>query len=109
MAQLKLISSKGTYLGVLTVPNTIADMMSRNTIAQAPMYDPVMMRASWAKIAAAELPAIDIRTVTFQRDYSTPDGVRMYGMTPEEIETWPGYSFAPSAAYLRSLVTEGEK
>lgn len=46
----------------------------------------------------------DIRTAELARHPHHIDGIRMHGVTLEEIERLEGFSFSPSAGYLRSLV-----
>jgi hypothetical protein len=103
----KLISEKGTLLGVLTVPHYVADMLAVREIVQFVIDPPVCFTRSFFDEAIPPPHVVHegliVRTA---RAEFRQDGVQIYGVSLEELEKVPGWSFSPSAAYLRSLITE---
>lgn len=75
----------------------------------SPTYFPGFRALDMSLAPAAALDC-SIKKIILQRDYEYRDGVRLHGeVTLEELEKVPGWHFAPSAAYLRSLVTEASE
>lgn len=98
----KLYSSKDTLLGTLTIPPNL-DAHLRNGVDRsvkfhlhdtdkAALYDP-------AKSGLAPV----MRTARLLRHRYDREGVLLQGASLVEIERQPGFMFAPSAAYLRSI------
>jgi len=104
----KLVSerSKGSMLlGTITVPEHIALYLSDR--GHVSFYIQPRVEVSLIYGSDANSFEVKIGTLYKNNEYNTNDCLSLKGITIEEFETIPGFSFAPSAAYLRSLVTEG--
>ena len=98
----KLYSGKGVVLGTITYPaewelyiRKRGGITVRFAEAMLGFYDP----------SAHISPSI--RTFALFLHYGNQaerEGLQLQGITLEEFEKQPGCSFAPSAAYLRSIV-----
>lgn len=105
-ATFKLESEKGTLLGTVTIPFDWADRLrNRGGVCEfyLPSASPIM---SWDKLPDPTNPVFTIKrgALFTSPKYYSPQTLHLYGVTLEEFETIPGCSFAPSAAYLRSIV-----
>lgn len=102
----KLVSSKGTLLGVLTVPGRFAAELTATGRTYFVLTEPVSL-SSYLDVQRAVIQ--NCKQVLIQMSYRWDylDAVELHGATPEEIERYPGFAFAPSAAYMRSLLSEG--
>ncbi|SRR5712691_3679456 len=99
MRTYKLCSARGSLLGVIGVPDEIGDWIERRDVARAPYYPGLPVCVHWR-----DADIIDIKSVTIVRSHHRPGAVEIHGMSLEEVEQMPGFSFAPSAAYLRSMI-----
>jgi hypothetical protein len=100
----KLISPRGTLLGVLTVPDEIAHELGRRDYVRFALMPPFDVRAYFDNTppaACAEATIARCHHLEFGRD-----GVQVFGVSIEDLEKRPGWSFAPSAGYLRSLMAD---
>ena len=106
-ATYKLVSRKGTLLGTITIPD-YEDQILRQQGGVQIAYMPCLATYTGISPSSPVVPEM-VQVVTIHRSYCYEhhDAVEMYGVTLEEFEKMPGYSFAPSAAYLRSLI-EGQ-
>lgn len=96
----KLVSAKGTLLGVLTVPDWIADMFSSRDFIQFPIRKPLRFEL-FDENKAPKMTSLAALCKSYEWEWS--DAVQVRGVSIEELEKQPGFSFAPSAAYLRSM------
>lgn len=105
MASRKLYSPTGTYLGVVTYPDHLERYLREHGNAQfhgdkPPSADELIaMLTSRAPVAATERK---IGRLAFRHDYE--GGVTLHGVSIEEFEELPGFAFAPSMTYIRSLI-----
>lgn len=99
MSTRKLVSSKGTLLGVVTFPDRFSERLEKGDAVE--FYAPPEM-GNWWKFDPGE-PVI-IRYGFLIRSYAMRDAVMLGGMLIEEFEKLDGFWFSPSAAYLRSLL-----
>lgn len=99
----KLISDRRMLLGTITYPDAWeADRLSRRDhflrVATRP----------WVSFAfdpkGCEEAMIQVFAIADGHSWQYPDAVRLCGITPEDFEKEPRCSFAPSAAYIRSLL-----
>lgn len=95
----KLYSRKGTLLGTLTYPDRYDRVLLQNGHVRVALVKPLPL---YLGDGAVTEPTIRTAVIDF---YGSQRGaVCLYGATPEEIEQFPEFSFAPGAGYLRSLV-----
>ena len=98
--QFKLASPKGTILGTITIPCHVAEMFEKEY--QVPVYMPPKWLASYQEWRN-DTP-IETNMMVLTRSYAVPGALELWGTSIEEFEKLDGYSFSPSAAYLRSIV-----
>lgn len=118
MRTYKWISSRGTVLGTLTVPDSFASKLDWcdpwETVAftvndpirqllDRPMDDTAVARFGMMPVDVAYC-RLSMRDGSYGH---SRDAVELVGVTPEQIEKLPGFRFAPSAAYIRSLLEGG--
>ena len=99
----KLISRRGTLLGTVTIPASWAEAIDRDRLLR--FYRPPARLLTYSAETVPETIAVGILALAHHIEY--PAAVILHGLTPEEFETLPGCSFAPGAAYLRSLLGDG--
>lgn len=103
----KLVSAKGTLLGTITIPNREDQLLRERGGVQIAYMAGLSLLAMGYDPYASVPETTQIVTIHRSDCSEYRDAVAMYGVTLEEFERMPGYSFAPSAAYLRSLI-EGQ-
>ena len=103
MRTYKLASHKGTLLGTITVPDQVARYLDERGFAQMALPDQLLFY-DWEKRGAPD--TLSLRHATFQTSYLVRDAITLDGISLEEFEKIPNCSFAPGAAYLRSVVSE---
>jgi len=96
----KLVSHKGTMLGVITFPAQWEDYLNMHDSVQFPIRQPLQT------VYTTNIPEF---TNVIGHIYRVPhellkDAVALAGISLEEFEKQPGCSFSPSAAYLRSII-----
>jgi hypothetical protein len=107
MATRKLVSRKGTILGTITFPDHwVPRMEEYRGSAVRFHYESPEERASLRRfLAPATGHEIHLQRVAgIVQSWGMRDAVELLDITPEEFETMPGCSFAPGAAYMRSLI-----
>jgi hypothetical protein len=93
----KLYSPAGALLGVLTFPDS--RYLEERGVAQFPGWRPFDR-----DLSRAMSPDLVYHVATIvESGHGAGDGVELYGASLLEVETWPGWSFSPSLAYLRSI------
>lgn len=108
-ATFKLESEKGTLLGTVTIPFDWADKLrTRNGVCEFYLQTPLAPRYFESTSINGPLPLPDLMlkkgALFTSPRYYPAQTLFLYGVTLEEFETIPGCSFAPSAAYLRSIM-----
>lgn len=106
---LKLISFKGTLLGTITIPeDKYLFILSNNTwhtwsfhFQQGTIWGFCPQNSNGQEISVSAWTLIE----SYFPEHR--DAFMLHGVSVEEFEQQPGCSFAPSAAYLRSLI-EGQ-
>ena len=98
--QFKLASPKGTILGTITIPCHVAEMFEKEY--QVHVYMPPR-RPTYYQQWKNDTP-IEITTMVLTRSHAVPGALELWGTSIEEFEKLDGYSFSPSAAYLRSII-----
>jgi hypothetical protein len=93
----KLESADGTVLGTITIPWHWAELICINGVVTFFIAPPM----SEAGDGDAE---VTVRQAVLVKAWRNPDALKLFGATLEEFERLPGCSFAPSAAYLRSII-----
>jgi hypothetical protein len=108
-ATVKLISDKGTILGTIWIPMGWLAKVRQQGGIRLRYESREEYEGRYRFDATAPYHAISARTFAIVADYGRyrATGVRLQGITPEELETLPECSFAPGAAYMRSLLKEG--
>ncbi len=100
----KLYSGKGSLLGTLTIPHRIADQLVQRDTRHV-RFVVMLERPTLASFLRGDTTTpMAVRTAIIERCWQHQDGVRLHGITPEEIERQDGFAFAPGAGYLRSLL-----
>lgn len=97
----KLVSRKGTLLGVVTYPADWERWLADRQSASFHVAPNVFVRAYEKFDPNTELL---VKTGTLVRSLHMRDAVELYGISIEEFEQLDGCTFSPSAAYLRSIV-----
>ena len=107
MANFKLVSREGTLLGVVTLPSDVSNYLEKYRSAEMAVIPSL---PSIAQHKPDDLVSTSLRKVVFFLAYhpEIPGAVGMEGLTIEEFERLPNCSFSPSAAYLRTFITERE-
>jgi hypothetical protein len=100
MCTLKLASPKGTLLGSVTFP---AFWLSYLNVSGVVEFSTVGDLGTVFRDHGVVGQVVLARGV-LERSQHVPDAVVLSGMSLEEFERLPGCSFAPGAAYLRSVV-----
>ena len=104
MAWAKLISDAGTLLGTITFPEGISDILAANECAVFAIMEPVPVSPLDAPVSLhATLSHVRL---CWARNWPVRDGLHLDGISIERFEQIPGCSFAPGAAYLRSLFVQ---
>ena len=108
----KLISRKETLIGTVTVPLHWAYMLvgrDRPDTAWPAVeftYLPEEARSPWFYLRdGAEAITYQRCALVYRRWTKFGPAVELRGITPEQFETIEGCTFAPSAAYIRSLLS----
>jgi len=104
----KLVSLKGTLLGVLTIPDRIADMLVERDFVRFPLVKPLDVAANLRAMMSNSAPeaAFDqIAVICRSYKWEWNDAVQIHGVSLEELERQPGFSFAPGIGYLRSVIS----
>jgi len=98
----KLYSRAGTVLGTVTYPAELdlyirkqRGVRVRFAAAMPGFYDPAVHISPTVRTFELFLHS---------GNHAEKEGLQLQGITLEEFERQPGCSFAPSAAYLRSVV-----
>lgn len=99
----KLVSPNDTLLGHIDVPHHWGAILGKVGRVRSAVLNRVSL--DWAEHTDAQAVMPDVKTVTIViAPWSQYIGaVRLADGTLEEFETMPDCSFAPSAAYLRSI------
>jgi hypothetical protein len=95
----KLVSQKGTMLGVITFPAKWEERLNEGRSVHFHIYQPLR-----AFPAPGESEMFRRGMICSTSHELMKDAVMLAGINLEEFEMQPGCSFAPSAAYLRSIV-----
>lgn len=99
----KLVNNRDdTVLGTVTFPDHWEARLTSPT-GWVRVAFPLEMDLSvyWKKDFDMTVPQ---RSFVIERSHRVKGAVQLHGATPEEFEKIPGCSFAPGAAYLRSLL-----
>ena len=103
MLQAKLVSPHDTLLGTITYPPEWHDNLHGRGYVNVAYLRPRDLHVILEeRVDSATM--VRSFTIVLARHSDFPDAVRLLGVTLEEFEQIPGCSFAPGAAYLRSLV-----
>jgi hypothetical protein len=97
---LKLVSSKGTLLGTITIPVEWYDMLREDR--KVAFY--IALNRTAPPLGDYNGPMLDFSYAVIVESMWMDDAVELQGVTIEAFEQVPGCTFAPSAAYLRSIV-----
>lgn len=100
--QRKLYGPKGTLLGTVVYPRELDDLLRRHGSARF-----AILPELGAITERVELAPLDLQKGQLSWEWREQGAVRLYGISLEEWEKIPGHSFAPSAAYLRSIIEGG--
>src|SRR6185369_11993165 len=103
MATRKLVSKDGTVIGTVAFPNHWLYWLSNRQAVRFMVPQPMIARYGDAGMAHCDLSV----AAGMLCDWQTKIGeaaVLLVNIDLETFETVPGCSFAPSAAYLRSIV-----
>lgn len=108
-ATVKLISDKGTILGTVCIPARWLQEVRRHGSVRLRFESQEEYEGRYRIDTSGPYNALSVRTFALVADHRRyrNTGVRLHGITPEEFETLPECSFAPGAAYMRSLLKEG--
>ena len=99
----KLESSQGTILGTITIPYLWADYLCTSDRVSF-CIGPIFLDECSSESGPYDTRVTLRHGLLVQSRGSHPDALVLFGATLEEFERLPGCSFAPSAAYLRSII-----
>lgn len=98
----KLMSPKGTVLGIIGFPAHWAEQMERYQDTPGFNFVPPLDPRLFSYGAPSNLD--NLTHGTLRRSHFEQGAFELYGMSLEQFEKIPGCSFSPGAAYLRSIV-----
>ena len=103
----KLVSSRGTLLGHVTIPEALVKLFDRGAFSTSFPYTPPEER-SMSHLLRSDPSVFVVQRVGHLRLEPGRgfgrDCVSLHGITLEEFETIPGCSYSVGAAYMRSLI-----
>ena len=99
----KLESQQGTILGTITIPYLWADYL-RTSERVSFCIGPIFLDECSSESGPYDTRVTLRHGLLVQSRGSHPDALVLFGATLEEFERLPGCSFAPGAAYLRSII-----
>lgn len=98
--QYKLCSPRGTLLGTITIPHDWAEILHERTQVGF-IVSPEMPRAFSNYDNSTPIEASNACLI---HSYAMEHALELWGISIEKFETLRDCSFAPSAAYLRSVI-----
>jgi hypothetical protein len=92
----------GAYLGVLIVPESVAEYLGNHYQAMCQRYS----RFPSIFEGPTNYDVISAGQFWLTKAYGLEGAVNVHQITPEEISLEPGFAFLPSAEYLRRVAAE---
>jgi hypothetical protein len=105
----KLRDDHGAFIGVLIVPSNIStqlDYVKSHERTVRVFKRPLMTAASWSPHDDAMCEIMQAEFFLIVPSYHRSDSFMLAGITPEEINSEPGFAFLPSAEYMRRPTPE---
>ena len=99
----KLQSCHGAILGTITIPYLWADYLCTSDRVSF-CIGPIFLGECSSESSPYDTRVTLRHGLLVQSRGSHPDALVLFGATLEEFERLPGCSFAPGAAYLRSII-----